>query len=474
MAKKYRFPYLAEHTDGAFKYQRAIPHSLRTLIGKAVFTEYIGHKTETEAGAHCLAVGATHTALFRKLRALSPADRHVVVRNGGIGSSLSLVQVLDGVDQLTARLPLATPHEIARFQPGRDLGEIAIEQLHGQKVYAAWRDNADASRRVLIEIAPVLSEYSWEKLFENWKRKVGAKRTEQHARTLRLLTEILGEMDYRRVTAHDIDSFLRALAARSLSLPAQIKQRERVSGMFRAAVPLKISFNPCKGVTVDGKHKKTPFQPFSGEQERAILAAAESKRHGGKRHAEVLWMLRLQIFMGCRVREASQLQFGDVDTDAGIPVLHFREQCAVTGRKHPEKSIKSDEARTMPLHPALWDKHHPRYVGEDFRAYSHGEARKFIFAAFDYSGDQRGRADWMIQNGGKLLKDAGIEAPKGTYAPNHSFRHRWNDAARNADWPLDFREAFMGQAKGINAKYGGNVLIKMAKMLWDVDPLSDM
>ena len=80
MAKKYRFPYLAEHTDGGFKYQRAVPHGLRPLIGKAVITEYIGHASESEAGARCLALGTLHTKFFHKLRSLSESDRNIILR----------------------------------------------------------------------------------------------------------------------------------------------------------------------------------------------------------------------------------------------------------------------------------------------------------------------------------------------------------------------------------------------------------
>jgi len=331
-----------------------------------------------------------------------------------------------------------------------------------------------STTEVLTKVAPSPSEYSWEGLFDNWKRRTGPKRTDQHPHTLRLLKQILGDMDYRKITPHHIDQFLKGMEKRGISKPMQVKIRERVSGMFKAAVPLKIKFNPCTGVTVDGKPEKIKVRPFSGEHERAIFATAVKTRYGGKRHTEAMWILRLEAFMACRVREGSQLQSGDIGVQSSVPVIHFREQCAVTGRKHGQKSIKTGEERTLPLHPALWDKTHPRYVGADFRDFAKGSAGRFIFAAFDYSGDARGRADWMIQNGGKLLKAAGVTGPKGAYAPNHSFRHRWNDAAKNAEWPQDFREAFMGQAKGINAKYGGNVLVKMAKMLRDVDPLSDL
>lgn len=500
-----------------YRYQRPVPKALHALMGSKCERKWLGpDKKGAEIEARSLA--HYHDGLFANLASMSADEKTELMKHGGVAGARRKAALAPFAEMLAtfqgpnpreaasrlALLNLPTRDITTKPIPATSITDLVVPRpqtpsrrrvvavheglslatVAGQ---ALWQDD---TRRALAKahadfasarpfafertISTIEPEYTWDGLFELWKRKTDPKRTEQHPHTLRLLKEILGEMDYREVTPQHIDKFIKGMDERGISKPMQVKIRERVSGMFSAAVPLVIPFNPCKGVTIDGKVEKTKVRPFSGEQERAILATATKTRYGGKRHTEAMWLLHLEAFMGCRIREPSQLQCGDVGVESGVPVIHFRQECAETGRKHPEKSIKTDEERTMPLHPALWDKKHPRYVGADFRKFAKGDAGKFIFAAFEYSGDARGRADWMIQNGGKLLKAAGVTGPKRAYAPNHSFRHRWNDAARNADWPKDFREAFMGEAKGINAKYGGKILVKMAGMLRDVDPLADV
>lgn len=165
---------------------------------------------------------------------------------------------------------------------------IAVEQLNGQAVFSRLLTHVKNTSEALTKVAPCPSEYSWEGLFENWKCKRRPKRTEQHPHTLRLLKQILGDMDYRKVTPHHIDQFLKGMDKRGISKPMQGKIRERVSGMFKAAVPLKIKLNLCTGVTVDGKPEKIKVQPFSGEQERAIFATAAKTCYGSERYTEAV------------------------------------------------------------------------------------------------------------------------------------------------------------------------------------------
>jgi integrase len=131
--------------------------------------------------------------------------------------------------------------------------------------------------------------------------------------------------------------------------------------MFSAAAkdpksPFAGMTNPAKGVGVLGKgpsKKDGSDRVYTSQQVRTILATAERTKFGMKRHPEIFWMLRLLAFTGARPNEIAMLQGGDVMEQDGIKFLRIQNADAVTGKLHPQKSVKTGEARTVPLHHLL-------------------------------------------------------------------------------------------------------------------------
>ena len=133
------------------------------------------------------------------------------------------------------------------------------------------------------------------------------------------------------------------------------------------------------------------------------------------------------------------------------------------------------------MHPALWCPTHPDYVGESLVEYAKctkANRGEFLFKVFKWSGAARGRADYLIQkmggNAGFVRKDCGVDRPR--LSPNHSFRHRMNDALKNAGWDdKDKRKAFLGQGGDVNRRYGnGKAKLLESHSLWRARPLANI
>jgi integrase len=170
---------------------------------------------------------------------------------------------------------------------------------------------------------------------------------------------------------------------------------KRVSTMFAVAIreptsPFAGMANPCAGIALLGKDREPKTardKAFTAAQARLIVETAERSKLGLKRKDGIVWMLKLLAYTGCRPREISQLQGGDVGETDGVKFLHIRSTDAITGRVHPQKSVKPDNrARVVPLHPAL----------ADFYEYASKVGKgEFVFKAFKWNKDN-GR-EWRIE-----------------------------------------------------------------------------
>ena len=110
-----------------------------------------------------------------------------------------------------------------------------------------------------------------------------------------------------------------------------------------------------------------------------------------KRHMQVLWMLRLAIFTAARINEVASLRTGDVlvhrDDDGEFPYLYFRADAV-------KAKAGEDRSRKVPLHPALYDEKHPKFIG-NFVAYADASETEHIFGAFADQRGQRARG-WLV------------------------------------------------------------------------------
>ena len=233
-----------------------------------------------------------------------------------------------------------------------------------------------------------------------------------------------------------------------------------MKALFSAAVSTnKLTVNPIFGVRVHGNPRRLFVdrndRPFSGVEERLILKKAAETKLGGKRHQDVMWMLRLLIWTGARPREIAQLRKPDVYTESGVPLIHIREG-------HPLQSVKTSHARKVPLHSEV----------ANFIAYANKASGDFIFGSFSHD-KNNGRSAWLVNNFGKFLRETcGITDRKKTLV---SARHRFIDATRDAEMSTEMSKALVGHSTGdVHGKYGrGAGLITLAEAVETLNPLKD-
>ena len=330
-----------------------------------------------------------------------------------------------------------------------------------------YAPRVEHSQTILRKVEPAAAaEFSLDGLLALWVRVRSPKVVRQHRTTVALLKRFLGaDIDYRRVEQKDIRRWIDHLATAGKSRVVQAAHLKNVSALFAAAVGrAMMPVNPAAGIKPDGKKQPSKKQSFSGAQLRLILERAEATGFGGSRHQAVMMLLRAVIWSGCRINEISQLQRGDLTAENGMVIMHIRETDAVTGKRHPEKSVKSGEGRRIPLHPE---------IASDFLAYVQGRrSGDFIFDCFMH--DKVGkRGGWLISRFGELLrKVCGITDRRLTL---HSTRHRFIDACRNAGVDEERARFLVGHAgSGVHSRYGsGPGLRLLADDLREVEPLSD-
>lgn len=475
-------PFAFTHPKGGAGYQRDVPKAFKALVGRNRWTGYHPDASYPEIRKWARALAAEHDALCKALAALPEAERAQLARDGGLDQRGTLAVLVGGLQAMANPTGiLANPERMAELsgRPVEQMEAVAYRLARPDPGLPSLEAQHARVEAVAVKVLPSTGEFSWQGLYDNWVLKTNPRDTAQHGRTLRFLYKHIGDVDYRHVSGHDVQRFLDALGTvEGLSVAMVGKEKERVSGMYRAAKLQMAGVNPCRLASVNGVHKKAKRRPYTGAEIRHMLAMAVASNFGGKRHKACLWLIRIIAFMGCRISEATQLQCGDVRVESGEQAVWFRSDCAETGKAHDEKHIKTDDGgnaeRRVALHPALYDPTHPQYVGESFVEFAKGPVGDFIFGCFEWKDTKRGRSDYMIQSMGPFLRDV-CKIDRPNLAPNHSFRHRWMDAASNEDWDLDNRERFTGQGGNVNRGYGdGASLQRIAKRLWNVNPLSDI
>jgi integrase len=221
-----------------------------------------------------------------------------------------------------------------------------------------------------------------------------------------------------------------------------------------------LSKNPAAGIRPrkgTGRRVDTieKVKPFSGRQLRTVLEKAALTKFGGRRHADVMWILRLLAYHGARANEIAQLRKEDVTTIDGVDVLMIHD--ASDGQ-----SVKNDwSVRNVPLHPEC----------KAFMDYAASAKGPWVFGSMvDYSEGRR--AGWIIRHFPEFRRTVcGITDPK---IKLHSIRHRYVDAMRDAGVPEDRRHAIVGHAEaGAHGEYGrGPGLQALALEVAKVDPLA--
>ena len=189
---------------------------------------------------------------------------------------------------------------------------------------------------------------------------------ESYSTTMAALAAFLGHDDARIVTPDDVVRFkdhrLATINPRTgKRISAKTVKDSDLAGLktlFGWAVSnRKLPSNPVTGITIKlGKQPKLRGKGFTDAEAKAILSAALHHQRGGESagtFAAKRWVPWLAAYTGARVGELAQLRKQDV----------AREGDHWTIRLTPEAgTIKTNEARTVVLHPHLTELGFPAFV----------------------------------------------------------------------------------------------------------------
>ncbi|MER9062724.1 DUF6538 domain-containing protein [Mesorhizobium sp. M0698] len=205
-----------------------------------------------------------------------------------------------------------------------------------------------------------------------------------------------------------------------------------------------IDHNPAAGVTLKvGKPARHRSKGLSDDEAKAILSGALSHRRGQenpKTFAAKRWIPWLCAFTGARVGELAQLRKQDVSLRGDVWVIRITPEAG---------TVKTNEAREVPLHQQVIDLGFPAFVKE--------AASGHLFLNVDPSenvrGALRGLKNRLAEFGRTFVSDPNV-------APNHGWRHRFKTIGMEAGIPPRILDAIQGQAARTVADTYGEVTLK--------------
>lgn len=295
-------------------------------------------------------------------------------------------------------------------------------------------------------------------LVEAWWRE--AERTgksdstrESYTHTIKQLAAFLRHDEAHRVVVDDIRRFKdHRLASRKsngqLLSPTTVKNSDlaALKAVFGWAVDNgRLAENPALGVTVAKATKiKLREREFSVEEARTLLRAASHLKPGRElpqTYAAKRWIPWVLAFTGARVGEIVQMRRQDLrlatveDYAEGVWVLRITPEAG---------TVKTKQAREVPLHPQIVELGFPAFVE------SATEERLFLVpdAEGKIAGPLQGVKNRLGEFARAYVDDPGV-------SPNHSWRHRFRTVATEAGLSGNVIDAICGwSAKSVGERYG--------------------
>jgi integrase len=421
------------------RYLQWIPIQLQELLGKAIRSKLLTGTPASEAAAVKRAMRVADDKLFKELKALSPERKAEIVAAGGYDAYLRQQEAA-----------LAFHREaVALLPPAGELMALAVASPSFPEGVG------DQVRLAALARLPrgVAAGFTVNDLFEQWVARTQPKKARNHARAAKQLAAYLatlGIADYRDVKQDHLHDFPEWLVNRGVAVVSANKSMDYVGGLFAAALPKPLMVNPARGVRRLPEPEKVDKLTFKGWQLAMLFNAVAGLEFGKPRSEEVWWILRLCLFTGCRPNEAAQLQRGDIYTEDGVQVIHFRQSDAVTGKRHPDKSIKTSKkrpsgaARQFPLPPSC---------GEFYAWAIAGAPDEFVFAKFPWKAGGNGRAAWLMGEMRGFLDALGITDRRLTL---YCLRHTFVRARRRAGVSQEIGEILDGHRRGMDG-YGDGI-----------------
>lgn len=254
------------------------------------------------------------------------------------------------------------------------------------------------------------------------------------------LVKFLGHDDVRQVSRADLNRWTAALVAKGLA-------KKTITAGYLPPIKLTLGIahdeglipsNPASGLTVRApKAAKLRDRDLDDDEAETILTAtlAPAPARLDAKHALARrWVPWLCAYTGARVGEITQLRRMDIREEQGIWVVHLTPEAG---------GIKTNEARSVPLHPHLIEQGILNLASPDDPTplfYSEGAGNAINPASKIRAGDL---AKWV--------RSLDIKAPQ----PNHGWRHRFKTVCRAVGIAEDIADRIQGHTPANQGgKYG--------------------
>lgn len=260
--------------------------------------------------------------------------------------------------------------------------------------------------------------------------------------------KFLGHDDAARITKDDVVAFkdarLKEINPRSgRPISAKTVNDADLAGIRRVlgwgVANKRLPSNPAAGVTIKlGKAPRLRSSSFTEEEAAALLAHAwvyEPGREKPKLAAAKRWVFWLCAYTGARLGEVVQLRKQDVWQEGRWWFIRITPEAG---------TVKTNEARDVPLHPHLVELGFPEFVA------SCPPGHLFItpHPTKGYAGPWQATKNRLSEFAREVVKDPNV-------APTHGWRHRWKTLARAAGIDKELRDLLQGHAAGdVAAEYG--------------------
>lgn len=347
-----------------------------------------------------------------------------------------------------------------QFAAGRAL-RAAAAVLHRE------REDIEAAKQARQE-ARAAARVGIMELFERWagQQHRNPRSIAQWRRHLEKLRDFVGHDDASRLSAADIRDWRNHLRDVATHNGSRLTSKT-INGGYLSAV--KTVFRQAHDDGALGDNPAAPIAPVqtvkapklrgrahSDAEARTILKAA-LQDHGDRvaEHTRMArrWIPWLLAYCGARVGEIAQLRKQDVAQVEGVWTILITPDAG---------TVKTNEARKVPLHPHL--------VEQGFIAFVASRPDGPLF----YDGDRKrngvlnhSRADKVSHYLAKWVRGLGIGTPQ----PNHAWRHRFVTLAQRHELSARAAKAIVGHAPGEqHFEYGDDELPVLFRELCKIPP----
>jgi len=321
--------------------------------------------------------------------------------------------------------------------------------------FPRWEPSADSvsdTRRAPITVTGLLEDW-WQEAQASGRKP---STYDSYKTAVIALIGFLKHDDASRVAPEDLVRFKQHLLTTprlSTGRPASAKtiKHSYLAGLKAvfgwAAANYKLPSNPVSGITLKlGKGPKLRSKSFSEAEAQAILKATlkpSPSKTLPQTAVAMRWVPWLCAYTGARVGEMCQLRKQDLKQKDGVWVIHITPEAG---------TVKTNEARDVPLHPHL--------IEQGFGEFVHKAKPGPLFVRSGKGGNLLGRVRGLKNRLAvftrKIIKDPNV-------APNHGWRHRFKTVGREAGIPPSILDAIQGHAtRSVADAYGETTVKAMA------------